>query len=154
MKSFFYIIVIGIFMFSCKEQTETPRNVIQPKKMVAVLIDIHLLESQVPHLTRMPDSAHFLYKAYEKKIFQKHQIDSLTYQQSYRYYLNNLQEFEKIYAQVIDSLVDRESTLNIGKPIIIEKKKDSSMFINKDSLKIRRKKIKEMVKQEKLKLNS
>jgi hypothetical protein len=141
-------------MIACQKPTETPKNILQPKKMVSILIDIHLLESQIPHLSRMPDSSYTLYKAYEKKIFQKHQVDSLSYQQSYRYYLNNLQDFEKIYAQVIDSLVYRESTLNLGKPILIEKKKESTNTIKKDSLRIQRKKIKEMVKQESLKLNS
>ena len=152
MKTLFYTIILSIAVIACQKQTEIPKNILQPKKMVAILIDIHLLESQIPHLTRMPDSSYVLYKAYEKKIFHKHQVDSLSYQQSYRYYLNNLQDFEKIYAQVIDSLVYREATLNLGKPIQIEELKETN--INRDSLRIKRKKIKEMVKNEKLKLNS
>ncbi|MCU0437084.1 MAG: DUF4296 domain-containing protein [Raineya sp.] len=155
MKKYLFVIITLLVIISCQKEIETPKNLLQSKKMVAILIDIHLLESQTPHLTRTPDSSYILYKAFEKKIFQKHQTDSLTYQQSYRYYLNNLQEFEKIYAQVIDSLVYRESTLNLGKPILIEKVKDTTISIKKDSLRIiQRKKIKEMVKKENLKLNS
>jgi len=147
-----FILCFGVFV-ACKKNTDTPEGILESKKMVAVLIDIHLLESQIPHLTKMPDSSYILYKSYEKKIFQKHKIDSTTYKQSYSYYLNNLQEFEKIYGQVIDSLVYRETTLNMGKPMQVPKK-DSIELKGKDSSKINIEKLKLQKKRKNLILNS
>jgi hypothetical protein len=116
MRVLFQILCI-FSLFACQKKEEKQVSILPPSKMVQVLIEIHLAESQIPHLSRTPDSSYLLYKGFERKIFQKLQIDSTTYQQSYQYYLNHLDEFEKIYAQVIDSLVYREVNVNIGKPV-------------------------------------
>lgn len=94
--------------------------------MVTVLLQIHLLESEIPEMLHTPDSASLLYQAYEKRIFKKLQTDSATYYQSYQYYLNNLEDFEKIYARVVDSLIYREATRNLGKAMDTTKKKYTS----------------------------
>lgn len=112
---------------ACQNESKQLPPPITPDKMIQVLIDIHLAESQVPNLVSTPDSAYFLNKAFEQKVFQKHQIDSATYYQSYAYYLENIAEFEKMYAVVVDSLVYRESTHNLGKPMESSPKKTSSV---------------------------
>lgn len=112
---------------ACQNESKQLPPPIAPNKMIQILIDIHLAESQVPNLVSTPDSAYFLNKAFEQKVFQKHQIDSATYYQSYAYYLENIAEFEKIYAVVVDSLVYRESTHNLGKPLDSTQKKINSL---------------------------
>ncbi len=123
------LMVIGWLWGSvaCQSNSKQVPTLIAPEKMIRILIDIHLAESQVPSLVSTPDSAYFLNKAFERKVFQKHQIDSATYYQSYAYYLENIAEFEKIYAVVVDSLVYRESTHNLGKPMESSSKKANSV---------------------------
>lgn len=107
---------------ACKEEKKQLLLPLSADKMVQVLIDMHLAESQVSSLVSTQDSAYFLNKAFEKKVFEKHHIDSTTYYRSYAYYLDNMAEFERIYGIVVDSLVYRESTYNLGKPITSTKR--------------------------------
>jgi tRNA uridine 5-carbamoylmethylation protein Kti12 len=38
-------------------------------------------------------------------------VDSTTYYNSYRYYMNNVKEMDQIYAAVVDSLSLRENSI-------------------------------------------
>ncbi|GAB4124385.1 MAG: hypothetical protein OHK0045_11560 [Raineya sp.] len=110
--------------------------------MAKVLLEIHLAESQVPHFTQAPDSAQKIYRAFEKKVFEKTGIDSALYYQSYQYYANKAEEFEKIYAIVIDSLVYRESKRDIGKAIdssVQKKPNPKPLRIDSSGLKLKKK---------------
>ncbi|PKQ70165.1 hypothetical protein Rain11_0825 [Raineya orbicola] len=122
------ILLIGcaLGVIACQSEKKQSPPPLSPEKMIQVLIDIHIAESQVPNLVSTPDSSYFLNKAFERKVFQKHKIDSAAYYQSYAYYLENIAEFEKMYAIVVDSLVYRESTHNLGKPLDTAQKKNTS----------------------------
>lgn len=116
-RSFWGYLGIILLLIACQKKQNTEAKVLSPTQMVKVLVEIHLAESQIPHLSQSPDSAKAIYEQFEKKVFAKTGIDSATYYQSYQYYSNRVEEFEKIYAVVIDSLVYRESKMDIGKPM-------------------------------------
>ncbi|MFN3315983.1 MAG: hypothetical protein ACK40K_04160, partial [Raineya sp.] len=64
------------------------------------------------------------------------------YYQSYQYYINRVEEFEKIYAIVIDSLAYRETKMDIGKPMDtsgVPKKNLKPRSLDSSGLEIRRK---------------
>ena len=115
LKTIFPLLLASLF--ACQNNQNSEVKILPPVQMAKVLSEIHLAESQVPHFTQSPDSAQKLYKAFEKKVFDKVGIDSAIYYQSYQYYINRVEEFEKIYAIVIDSLVYRESKMDIGKAV-------------------------------------
>ncbi len=116
LRNLILILVLASF-WACQSNENIEKKVLSPKEMAKVLIEIHLAESQIPHLSQFPDSAKKIYEKFEKKVFEKTGIDSALYYQSYQYYINQVEEFEKIYAIVIDSLVYRESRMDIGKPM-------------------------------------
>lgn len=109
--------LFAILVFSCQNKQNSETKILSPTQMAKVLTEIHLAESQIPHLSQFPDSAKKIYEKFEKKVFEKTGIDSALYYQSYQYYINQVEEFEKIYAIVIDSLVMRDVRMDIGKPM-------------------------------------
>lgn len=101
-KVFLLAVVFGCF--SCGGNETTPDYLIDEEKMVQVLIDIRTAEGQVNTMNLSSDSARHLFQYVEKKIFEKHQIDSASYMQSFEYYMLDSEKFLKITDIVIDSL--------------------------------------------------
>lgn len=145
------VVIVALLMLisllACQNNENFEAKILPPVQMAKVLSEIHLAESQIPHFTQSPDSAQKLYKAFEKKVFDKVGVDSATYYQSYQYYINRIEEFEKIYAIVIDSLVYRESKMDIGKPMDSAKQQkipNRNILIDTSELRKRMKKRKKM----------
>jgi hypothetical protein len=88
-----------------KEKSEKPKNLLDAATMTQILTDVHLLEAKITGLNLgNVDTSMFLYKHLEKDIFKKYQIDTTTYRASYKYYLQNLDEYEAIYGDVVKNL--------------------------------------------------
>lgn len=109
-------VIIGLcalsYLSACKkkiEALETPADVLTPDKMVRIQIRLHLAEAKAMQSRIGADTADALYLHYQKEILAKEQIDTATYKRSFRFYSQHPAEFDKIYAQVIDSLGLRES---------------------------------------------
>lgn len=77
--------------------------------MVKVMIEIHVLESKINNVLIEPyDSTQAVYEHYEKLMFEDMGITQDQYERSFNYYVDNPNEFEKIYNAVVDSLMERE----------------------------------------------
>ncbi len=81
---------------------DTPETLLSKEKMADILIDVHLVESDLKSFSKEVALGQFVRT--EKEILKKHNIDSLTFQQNYQYYAERLPEFEQIYKLVVDSL--------------------------------------------------
>ena len=74
-----------------------------------VLMEIHLLEAKINKTTIEPrDSIQAVYEHFEKLLFEDLGITKEQYEASFNYYVDNPNEFEKIYVAVVDSLMARE----------------------------------------------
>lgn len=104
----FYATLILFLLVGCDKEQEVPEGIIPPSRMTGILIDIYVSEAKVSAVRVSRDSAASLFKVFEQKIFEKHGVDSVTYQKSYEYYLNNLEKMEEVYGAVIDSLSLKE----------------------------------------------
>ncbi|MGD1841486.1 MAG: DUF4296 domain-containing protein [Thermonemataceae bacterium] len=110
---------------SCQKDKENV-NILNEEKMVAIMVDIHLTEAQVPYLAiKDEDTLRAVFHELKRGVFKKHGTDSSTFYKSYDYYLNNLEEMQSIYEVVLDSLTSKEASLDIDRPIVdsLEKKK-------------------------------
>lgn len=110
MRFAFLVLLVLVALSSCKRELRAPENLLDKTRMVDVLIDIHLLEAKLNALSVDKDSSSVLYKAYEQQIFEKHQISSALYQESYQWHFNHLHSLNDIYAIVVDSLMLRQQT--------------------------------------------
>ncbi len=93
-----------------------PENLLSPEQMVAFLIDTHMIEGQLQAARVSKDSAGILYQEIEIELYEKHQIDSQQFVDSYHYYLSDVEQLSDIYDAVIDSLSLREKVLINQKP--------------------------------------
>lgn len=90
---------------------EKPEWLLEKDKMIGFLIDLHLTEARLTRLGVKRDSTQKLFEAYEKQLFDKHEIDDSIYYKSYNYYLEDIKEMKEIYVAVVDSLNVREQLL-------------------------------------------
>ena len=110
MQGFIKGILVLIFFAGCGERP--PRDVIPEKKMVAVLMDVHLADaysSSVPM-----DSMRALQNSLYEGIYQKYGTDSTGLRASLEYYASRPQIMDALYSKVNDGLqklVDREQDI-------------------------------------------
>lgn len=76
-----------------------------------MLIDIHILESEIQNLRLKKDSSQLLFNSFEREVFKNNNVDKDVYLRSFEYYLNDVEAMEKIYDVVIDSLNYMEKSL-------------------------------------------
>ena len=94
-----YIFLIIPFFFSCSEKQKS--STLPEKKMIEVLVDIHLTEGKVNamHLGTV-DSSLVVYNYLEKQIFKKHGVDSARFTNSLNDYLREPKSFKELYKKV------------------------------------------------------
>lgn len=97
-----------VILCACKAD-EQPEDLIQRDQMVKVMMEIHLLESKINNIRVEPyDSTEAVYHHYEQLLFEDLGITQDQYERSFNYYVDNPNEFEKVYSAVVDSLLARE----------------------------------------------
>ncbi len=89
-------------------------DLLTKEQMVAFLIDSHLIEGTLQTIKIDKDSLKLIFLDMEKELYQKHDIDSEQFIQSYHFYLQEVDQLSEIYEAVIDSLSLREKMLNTG----------------------------------------
>ena len=110
MKNIFLAIIL-LTVLSCGESENKPDELLPKAKMVEMLIDIHILESEIQNLRIRKDSSQLIYNSLEREIFKNNNVDKGVYLKSFEYYLNDVEAMEKIYDVVIDSLNYMEKSL-------------------------------------------
>ena len=110
MKNIFLVFTL-IVVFSCGESENKPDKLLPKQKMVEMLIDIHILESEIQNLRLSKDSSQLLYNTFEREIFENSGVDKDLYRTSFAYYLEEVEDMEEIYEIVIDSLNFMEKSL-------------------------------------------
>ena len=97
---------------SCKEES-VPENILSVDKMAAILVDVHLAEGKIQRLNLYGDTAKLTFGYYERKIFEKHQVNKEHYKNSFEYHLNDIATMDQIYSRVVDSLNVRRQVTRI-----------------------------------------
>src|SRR5690606_6606933 len=100
-----YICYLGIIalLFSCNysEKPSKPKNLIPEDKIVAIIVDIALLNSAKGTNKAVLENNNVNTENY---IYRKHNIDSAQFAKSNDYYAYNLKKYTAIYKKVEDSL--------------------------------------------------
>ncbi len=96
---------IMVFFWACIEQkNEKPKNLFSQEEMVGIVLDIHLMEAKVQRQALPAIESNILQAELLQYVYQRHKTDSLTFSQSYDYYMEHIEELEAIYKAVQDSL--------------------------------------------------
>ncbi len=86
------------------EDVPAPADLMAREKIVPLLADLHVLETQVENSRLPPDSAKVLFREQQKALFRSRQVTDSAFQRSYRYYSIHHKDLNELYQAVIDTL--------------------------------------------------
>ncbi len=110
-----------VALVSCdKPVFEKPDHLIKEKKMINLLVDIHLAEATYNHMqqdsvVRKSSSANFYYS-----VLDKYNVPDSVFEKSFVYYASNPRNFEKMYREVMNKLGEMEQSYSGRKNDILE----------------------------------
>ncbi|NDK56396.1 DUF4296 domain-containing protein [Pontibacter sp. BT213] len=79
--------------------------------MVQILADVHIMESLIESNVSFPDTAVMVYNKEHKNILKKYGVSNAQFTKSYGYYGKNLEQMDRLYEIVLDTLTAREAKL-------------------------------------------
>jgi len=120
-KTTIFLLIIWLIS-SCKD-TQKPKNIISEDKMMDILYDLTILQA-------IHSNDYKLLSSYDLKpetfIYQKYNIDSLQFIENHRYYISNIDKYEKMIEKIIDRAEAKKDSISkqnyTGKPIRSELK--------------------------------
>ncbi|MBB6498286.1 DUF4296 domain-containing protein [Pedobacter cryoconitis] len=130
MRNFLCICLLLIGIGGCKQGI--PSDIIQPDKMTDVLYNIHLTDGYIGTIPGQ-DSARRVSASFYKGVYQKFNIDSLSYTRSMNYYYDHPDVLSTIYTKITDRLKksktieDKAQEKRLKKLAAIRKAKRDSM---------------------------
>ncbi len=109
MKRIGFVIIV-VFMFSCSTEVKTPEYIIPHDKMVNIIADIHILDGlfTVNNVRRKfaKDSID-----YYNAVFTNYGYTRSDFDTSINFYSNNIDEYDKIYEEVLNRLNEMETII-------------------------------------------
>ncbi|MBD1396314.1 DUF4296 domain-containing protein [Pontibacter sp. JH31] len=97
-------------LFGCQQQNpQKPDNLIPEDKMVQILADIHILEAQIETRIVYPDTALMVFNKEQLRLLEKHGVEEKDFRATYKFYLENIQQMDKLYDIILDTLSVREA---------------------------------------------
>ncbi|MDX2002078.1 MAG: DUF4296 domain-containing protein [Chitinophagales bacterium] len=99
-----------------KPGSDEGKNAITRKKMVAILVDVHLMESRAEGLGIHKDSLKAEYKQAYADIFKKHQVKEQDFKTTFKWYEANPAKLDLLYQDVVAELSSMEANAKAAKP--------------------------------------
>ena len=130
MRDFLCICLLLIGIGGCKQGI--PSDIIQPDKMADVLYNIHLVDGYIGTIPGQ-DSARRVSASFYKGVYQKFDIDSLSYTRSMNYYYDHPDVLSAMYTKITERLKksktieDKAQEKRLKKLAAIRKAKRDSM---------------------------
>jgi len=114
MRKWALILFIAMLCASCNSiLSSRPSGTLSEKQMTDILVDIHLTEAAMrvanDSLSRLHDTTQMRIQFAE--VFAKHGIGPDDFNASLTYYLEHIEELDKIYVGVISRLTELDATL-------------------------------------------
>lgn len=107
----FLKILLPLFLLAACN-TELPKGVLSPKKMIPIVEDIHIVDAMLLNSNiSKGDSIALSYYAY---IYNKHGISKEQFNTSIAYYAKNPKKLRKVYPQILERLETRDSLLKVA----------------------------------------
>jgi len=97
-----YLIIPLFLLFSCTQnQNKNARLVLSEEKMIDILFDVQLSETYLSNNRDLGEGENNALSAkYYKAIFEKHQISKQQFDESLKFYQNNLPKLKILYDSV------------------------------------------------------
>ena len=105
------IIALVLFSFACKKGTKVPHYVIPKEDMINIIIDIHVTDglftvTKVRRELVRNDSLNYYDEIFTNYGYTRKDFDTSVY-----FYSKNINEYDKIYQEVLNRLNEMETEL-------------------------------------------
>lgn len=116
MKRALLILPVILILFACKNNSKEeipppPENVVSQQEMVDILVDVQLIEAAIKSDNDRKRKSDLYTNYYYDYLFEKHSISKDDFLASLKYYQENIQLFDEIYAEVIEQLSTLQSEI-------------------------------------------
>lgn len=74
------------------------------EQVAGFLKDLYMLEAKVKDLKLPSDSSKVIFMYFEKKLFEKHNMNDSLYRESFKYFIDDIKGLTIIYEIIADSL--------------------------------------------------
>jgi hypothetical protein len=105
------VLILPVLLLCCAKPDvkQPPYGVIPEDTMVNVLMDLHVLQSELSLSSLPADSAQKVYLQLEEKVFLENKVTRKRFKTSYNYYMETINKMDELYARVVDSLALHEA---------------------------------------------
>lgn len=120
-KIAFILALLVSILISCENDViEKPDPLVKEKKMIEMLVDIHLAEATFNHMrndsiVKNSSSANFYYS-----VLAKYEVPDSVFEKSFIYYASSPKDFEEMYREVMSKLNEIEQSFSGRKADILE----------------------------------
>lgn len=110
MKKALLILFTALFVFTaCEEEImPKPKHLIKEKKMINMLVDVHLAEATYNHLRYDSAMQNIQTEDFYYSVLDKYEMPDSVFEQSLVYYASFPKDFEKMYRKVMSRLGEIE----------------------------------------------
>ena len=127
MKKWAFLFCMSLLWVSCNSiLSSKPVGTLSESQMVDLLVDIHLAEASLKtgndSVSRLNDTTGMRQRF--SQVFEKHDIAPDRFNKSLNYYIEHIEDLNKIYSEVIAKLTEMDAQLT-EKPLISTEGKNS-----------------------------
>jgi len=97
-------VFLVLVLFSCDIPEKVPENILSEEKMIAIIVDVQLLEATYNSRLLQTDDRGERMTRYANEIFEHHGVSEKLFNESYSYYQDYPEELELIYENVFEKL--------------------------------------------------
>lgn len=113
MKNILFIFILFSFCACNENPVKTPENLLDEEVMIDILYDIAVLQAAESYVPDVISSKSIKANSF---IYDKYEIDSITYYQNHKYYAADVKKYKKMYTEVIDRI--KSKTKELEDPIL------------------------------------
>ncbi|HYG18442.1 MAG TPA: DUF4296 domain-containing protein [Ohtaekwangia sp.] len=108
------IVMIMLLAVSCGErETGPPPDLLSREKMVAVMVEMYVVEEKTTRLELPSDSSKKVFDLLKARLYTKTGVADSTFKKSFDYYMNRPQDMELIYTALVDTLNLKEQRATV-----------------------------------------
>lgn len=114
MKNISYLIVVFFILVSCGNKNKVPTEIIQPEKMQNILWDVVRSQALSAEEARKDSTINEIAqtKVFVQKVFKIHNITSLDYDKSYKWYTSH-PDIMKVLLDSLSSQIQEDNKLDL-----------------------------------------
>jgi hypothetical protein len=109
------ICMLVVCCSSCGDNDQNKKDILTRKEMVKALTEVYLAEQKINRLGLPRDSAEREFERFQRRIFEKIDVQDSVFKRSFNYYMDRPKEMELIFTALVDSLSLMEQRIESSK---------------------------------------